>query len=57
MYLALTDEQSFLQQAAADALARHKTVEAAREALDAPGTYPDLWPVAVEAGWPGLLVG
>ena len=31
------------------------TVEAAREALDG-GELPDLWPTAVEAGWPGLLV-
>lgn len=57
MYLALTDEQSFLQQAAADALARCATIEDARAALDEPGAYPDLWPVAVEAGWSGLLVG
>ncbi|WP_354698876.1 Acyl-CoA dehydrogenase FadE34 [Paraconexibacter sp. AEG42_29] len=57
MYRALTDEQSFLQQAAAEALARHKTVEAAREALDEPSAYPSLWPVAVEAGWTGLLIG
>ena len=32
-----------------------KTVEAAREALDG-AELPDLWPLAVEAGWPGLLV-
>src|SRR3954454_11327583 len=53
--LALSDEQEFLRDAARGALARHKTIEAAREAAD--GTdLPDLWPVAVEAGWPGLLV-
>jgi alkylation response protein AidB-like acyl-CoA dehydrogenase len=52
---ALSDEQEFLKEAARGALSRVKTVEAAREALD--GTpLPDLWPVAVEAGWPGLLV-
>ena len=32
-----------------------KTVEAAREALDG-GELPDLWPLAVEAGWTGMLV-
>jgi alkylation response protein AidB-like acyl-CoA dehydrogenase len=52
---ALSDEQEFLKEAARGALSRVKTVEAAREALD--GTpLPDLWPTAVEAGWPGLLV-
>jgi alkylation response protein AidB-like acyl-CoA dehydrogenase len=56
MYLALTDEQSFLQEAARDALARHKTVEAARDALDGE-PYPSLWEVGAEAGWPGLLTG
>ncbi|UTI63676.1 acyl-CoA/acyl-ACP dehydrogenase [Paraconexibacter antarcticus] len=55
MYLALTDEQSFLQEAATAALARCKTVEAARAALDGE-PYTDLWPVAVDAGWTGLLV-
>jgi alkylation response protein AidB-like acyl-CoA dehydrogenase len=52
---ALSDEQQFLQDAARGALARVKTVEAAREALDG-APLPDLWPTAVEAGWPGLLV-
>ncbi len=56
MYLALTDEQSFLQEAARDALARHKTVEAARAALDGE-PYPSLWEAGAEAGWPGLLTG
>jgi alkylation response protein AidB-like acyl-CoA dehydrogenase len=55
MNLALSDEQEFLRDAARGALARHKTIEAAREAADG-GELPDLWPVAVEAGWPGLLV-
>ena len=56
MNFALSDEQQFLQDAARGALGRVKTVEAAREALDG-GELPDLWPLAVEAGWPGMLVG
>jgi alkylation response protein AidB-like acyl-CoA dehydrogenase len=55
MNFALTDEQEFLKEAARGALSRFKTVEAAREALDG-GELPDLWPTAIEAGWPGLLV-
>ena len=55
MNFALSDEQEFLKEAARGALSRVKTVEAAREALDG-GALPDLWPTAVEAGWPGLLV-
>ena len=55
MNFALSDEQQFLQDAARGALGRVKTVEAAREALDG-AELPDLWPIAVEAGWPGLLV-
>jgi alkylation response protein AidB-like acyl-CoA dehydrogenase len=65
--LALSDEQILLREAARDALSRVKTLEAAREALDAasesddrnggpPHALPDLWPVAREAGWPGLLI-
>jgi alkylation response protein AidB-like acyl-CoA dehydrogenase len=56
MNLALSDEQEFLREAARGALSRHKTVEAAREALENPEALPDLWPLAVEAGWPGLLI-
>src|SRR5437763_15978193 len=56
MNLALSDEQEFLREAARGALSRHKTVEAAREALEDPSTLPGLWPTAVEAGWPGLLI-
>jgi alkylation response protein AidB-like acyl-CoA dehydrogenase len=56
MNLALSDEQEFLREAARGALSRHKTVEAAREALEDPSALPDLWPTAVEAGWPGLLI-
>jgi alkylation response protein AidB-like acyl-CoA dehydrogenase len=55
MNLALSDEQEFLREAARGALSRVETVKAAREALEG-GELPDLWPTAVEAGWPGLLV-
>lgn len=57
MNLALSDEQVFLREAARGALSRFKTLEAAREALDGDEqALPDLWPTAVEAGWPGLLI-
>ncbi len=56
MNLALSDEQVLLREAARGALSRFKTLEAAREALDGGSNPPDLWPTAVEAGWPGLLV-
>ena len=57
MNLSLSDEQTFLREAARGALSRFKTLEAAREALDGDeSALPDLWPVACEAGWPGLLV-
>src|ERR1700722_17153475 len=56
MNFALTDEQMLLREAARGSLARVKTVEAAREALEDPSALPDLWPMAVEAGWPGLLI-
>jgi alkylation response protein AidB-like acyl-CoA dehydrogenase len=57
MNLALSDEQEFLREAARGALSRHKTVEAAREALDGDqSALPDLWATAREAGWPGLLI-
>jgi len=57
MNLALSDEQEFLREAARGALSRHKTVAAAREALDGQDdALPDLWPMAREAGWPGLLI-
>jgi alkylation response protein AidB-like acyl-CoA dehydrogenase len=55
MNFALSDEQEFLKEAARGALSRVKTVAAAREALDG-AALPDLWPAAVDAGWPGLLV-
>jgi alkylation response protein AidB-like acyl-CoA dehydrogenase len=56
MNFALTDEQMLLREAARGALSRHKTIEAARRALEDPSALPDLWPMAVEAGWPGLLI-
>jgi len=55
MNFALSDEQEFLKEAARGALSRFGTVAAARDALDG-AALPDLWPTAVEAGWPGLLV-
>jgi alkylation response protein AidB-like acyl-CoA dehydrogenase len=55
MNFSLTEEQEFLQEAARGALSRSKTVEAARDALEG-SELPDLWPSAVEAGWPGLLI-
>ncbi|MGO9821503.1 MAG: acyl-CoA dehydrogenase family protein [Solirubrobacteraceae bacterium] len=57
MNFALSDEQVLLREAARGSLARFKTIEAARAALADPSALPDLWPVAIEAGWPGLLVG
>ncbi len=56
MNLALSDEQVFLREAARGALSRFKTIEAAREALDGNAELPDLWPTAIQAGWPGLLI-
>lgn len=56
MNFALSDEQVLLREAAQGALSRHKTIEAAHEALEDPAALPDLWPLAVEAGWPGLLI-
>jgi alkylation response protein AidB-like acyl-CoA dehydrogenase len=59
MNLDLSDEQVFLREAARGALSRFKNFEAAREALDSgggAGGMPNLWPTAIGAGWPGLLV-
>ena len=56
MNFALSDEQVLLREAARGALSRFKTVEAARDALEDPAALPDLWPTAVGAGWPGLLI-
>src|SRR3954454_24541685 len=55
MNLSLSDEQEFLREAARGTLSRTNYVEAAREALDG-GELPDVWPLAKEVGWPGLLV-
>jgi len=56
MNLALSDEQELLREAARGSLARAGTIAAARAALEDPAAAPDLWPLAVEAGWPGLLI-
>jgi alkylation response protein AidB-like acyl-CoA dehydrogenase len=56
MNLTLSDEQVFLREAARGALSRFKTIEAAREALDGNAPLADLWPTAIQAGWPGLLI-
>ena len=56
MNFALSDEQILLREAARGALGRVKTLEAARNALEDPASLPDLWPLAVEAGWPGVLI-
>jgi alkylation response protein AidB-like acyl-CoA dehydrogenase len=56
MNFALSDEQEFLREAARGVLARHKTIEAARAALEDAGALPDLWPTVVETGWSGLLI-
>src|SRR5581483_4921950 len=54
IFLSLTDEQAFLQEAAVGTLGRKDTLEAARAALDGtPRLF--LWDTAVQAGWPGLL--
>jgi alkylation response protein AidB-like acyl-CoA dehydrogenase len=56
MNFTLSDEQVLLREAARGSLSRIKTVSAAREALEDPDALPDLWPTAIEAGWPGMLV-
>jgi alkylation response protein AidB-like acyl-CoA dehydrogenase len=55
MNFELSEEQEMLRDAARGALARQDTLAAARAALDG-AALPDLWPAAVDAGWPGLLV-
>ena len=57
MNFALSDEQVLLREAARGSLARFRTIETARAALEDRTALPDLWPTAIEAGWPGLLVG
>jgi alkylation response protein AidB-like acyl-CoA dehydrogenase len=54
VYLALTDEQEFLREAATGSLSRHDTLAGGRAALDG-APRPELWELAREAGWPGLL--
>ena len=56
MNFELSEEQVFLCEAAANALDRVDTVEAAREALEDASARPDLWETAVAAGWSGILV-
>jgi alkylation response protein AidB-like acyl-CoA dehydrogenase len=56
MNLALSDEQELLREAARGTLSRVKTVDAARDALEDESARPDLWPMAIDAGWPGLLI-
>jgi alkylation response protein AidB-like acyl-CoA dehydrogenase len=55
VYLELSDEQSFLFEAAQGVLGREDTLAAARGALDG-APAPMLWELAVGAGWPGLLI-
>jgi alkylation response protein AidB-like acyl-CoA dehydrogenase len=55
MNFELSDEQVFLQEAARGSLGRYDTVANARDALEG-GERLDLWPTAVEAGWPGLMI-
>jgi alkylation response protein AidB-like acyl-CoA dehydrogenase len=54
MYVELSDEQQFLVEAAQGTLSRVDTLASARAALDGE-PYIDLWDLAVDAGWPGLL--
>ena len=57
MNLALSDEQEFLREAARGALSRHQDGRGrSRGAGGSRRALPDLWPTAVEAGWPGLLI-
>ncbi len=51
----LSDEQKFVQEAAADALSRVCSLESIRAALDG-AELVQQWATAVEAGWTGLLV-
>jgi alkylation response protein AidB-like acyl-CoA dehydrogenase len=50
------DERALLRSAVRDALSERDWLQAARETLDG-APPPDGWPIAVRAGWPGLLVG
>lgn len=55
IHLNLTDEQASLVEAARGRLGQVDTLASARAALDG-DPYVDLWRVAAEAGWPGLLL-
>ncbi len=57
MNFALSDEQVLLREAARGSLSRVQDHRGRPEALEDPSALPDLWPTAVEAGWPGLLIG
>jgi alkylation response protein AidB-like acyl-CoA dehydrogenase len=50
----LTDEQRLIAEAADNALQRHNTLAQARAALDDPPAA-DLWTLAVDAGWAGMM--
>lgn len=54
MYRELADEQQLILEAARTALERRDSVSAARAALDG-NLAPDLWPLAIEAGWAGIM--
>ncbi len=56
MNLALSDEQVLLREAARGALGTVQDDRGGARGAGDPGALPDLWPTAVEAGWPGLLV-
>lgn len=51
----LSDEQELVQDAARDALGRVASLERVRAALDG-AELADLWEIAVDTGWTGLLV-
>jgi alkylation response protein AidB-like acyl-CoA dehydrogenase len=53
--LELSEEQVLLRDAARQAFSTIDTVARAREQLDG-GPRPELWGIAIEAGWPGLLI-
>lgn len=54
MYRQLTDEQRLILETARTALERRDSVSAARAALD-DNLAPDLWPLAIELGWAGIM--
>lgn len=57
MNFALSQEQEMLRDAARGTLGRVPTLAAARQALDeGVDALPDLWSIATQAGWPGLVI-